>query len=323
MPLAPTGTREANYRAMLDARITRIEQRIQRLPSRFATPTGKPSNAVVDFGLVQVSHGFDVGTIVFWDSDLEAYRLAKADDAETCVYDGVVSKVTDANTFDLTYSGVIEDVDADTYDDGTIYYLSAVTAGVSAEDPPTYTFYQVPVYHAFLDNDGTTLNLLVYPGRALGSSHLAIVAGDASNGGGTGRIYSTATIYWDLTALGVMSVNSGTNVNSMTATQSNIDDGTSLSTLTSTSLTVGATPASPTSKAVLNNTGLTITASSATVAAWSATLFTMTLSATNSLSLAASDITDTSQAVKFRKVSICDPASGLVKNTWLACSAPF
>lgn len=385
--------KQGNVSTDVNRRIAAVEQYIRQKPSRF--PIGAPADgdAIVDKGLTKTAHGFDVGTIVFWDSDLEAYRLAKADDAETCVYDGVVSNVPDANTFDLTYSGVVKGVDVSTYDDGTTYYLSEITAGNSRDTPPAYTFYQVPVYHAFLDDDGVTLNLLVYPGRPLGSSHLAIVAGDASSGGGTGRIFTKATEWWDLSVVSTVTqskITDGTASATITKNSLALTNGTitstltydtlvlgsavepilsidiypstqvhlnlnsvgvltladtsnniatikttlisseqtvstvkTVSTLTPTTLTVGATPASPTAHADLSVTGLSVTASSAVTCKFTATLMTMTLSATNSLSLNASDITDTSQTVQFRKISICDPTTGTVKNTWMPCSAPF
>ena len=379
MPLfPPTGSRRSTEDQMIWKAINDLKRTTQNIPTRFPI-SNNPSDVVTDKGLKQTAHGFSVGTIIYWDSATSLYALCKANAAGTCVYDGVVSNVPDTDTFDIVYSGVIADVDDATFTDGTTYYLSEATAGDFRSTVPAHTFYQVPVFHCFLDSDGSSLNLLVYPGRPLGSSHLALVAGDATAGGGTGRIYSTATVYWDMSSAGTMSLSNGTITSSWTyqaltlgssanpassvdsyigngtttnhlaisSSGINYDDGTqghvinfslalaqlqiqktvasvvTQSLLTPTQLTVGATPATPTTEATLTSSALTLTASSAVVAELSATVLDMTLSATNSVGLAASQITDTSQAIQFRKISICDPTTGTVKNTWLPCSAPF
>lgn len=296
--------KEGNITTDVNRRISSLEQMARQKPSR--VPIGGASasgDSLIDKSLTQTAHGFGVGTVVYFNGT--TYIQAKADQASTAVYLGVVTKVTDANTFDLTYAGIA--TTTLTLTAGGVYYLSDTTAGavLAANTPPTQTAFQVAVYEAI-----SATEIYVYPGRPIGSSHLALHAGDPTNYGGTLRVYYTTNCYADVAVPGL-------SINQLIS-----------SVLTSTIITpslisVGASPAVPTALGSLSVSGLSVMESSVVVCQFTSTLATMTLSATNSLSLAASDVTDTSQAIKFRKVSICDPTSGLVKNTWLPCSAPF
>jgi hypothetical protein len=160
----------------------------------------KPTNVIVDLDINVASHGFTVGQVLYKNGS--TYALSKADAIGTAVYAGVVSKVEDVNHFDLTYAGILTFAHGLTV--GALAYLSDTTAGQLSSTAPPETHYQVPVVFAL---DAATL--LVLSSSGIASSPTALHAGDGTVGGGTLRVYSTATCYVDIDNTGTFTITLG------------------------------------------------------------------------------------------------------------------
>lgn len=82
--------------------------------------------------VAQSGHGFIVGDVLYFDGT--NYVKAKADAANTAEVVGIVSEVVDIDNFVATTAGYVEsglelDVDGDPLVAGSVYFLSASTAG--------------------------------------------------------------------------------------------------------------------------------------------------------------------------------------------------
>jgi hypothetical protein len=117
----------------------------------WATP-GVVSRAAID--VVQMDHGFDVGTVLYHDGS--SYAPARADSTATADVIGFVTAVADANHFTLTTNGFFsfEGTTLETawqtipageteafWVPGRTYYLSPTTAGGITKDEPTQAGY--------------------------------------------------------------------------------------------------------------------------------------------------------------------------------------
>lgn len=82
--------------------------------------------------VAQSGHGFIIGDVLYFDGT--NYAKAKADAANTAEVVGIVSEVVDIDNFVATTAGYVEsglelDVDGDPLVAGSVYFLSASTAG--------------------------------------------------------------------------------------------------------------------------------------------------------------------------------------------------
>lgn len=237
-------------------------------------------DTVTDKNVLQTAHGFSVGQVVYETGS--GFALAKANAAATSLYAGVISKVEDANHFDIVYSGVITGLSG--LSAGTMYYLSAATAGATTSTAPSSANYQVPILVA----TGSTTGI-VYSARGGGSSHLGLHAGDATSGGGTLRVYVTATLYIDFSSSGITITNTSTGTSVVvTATNVTIANGSGQS-------------------SVLDDLGnLTLTQVNGNV-----------------IQLLAADIAAlTSQTAKMLAYQVCDTGTGTIKTAYILSSPP-
>jgi len=83
--------------------------------------------------VTQASHGFVVGDILYLNGS--TYAKAKADAANTAEVVGMVSRVIDSSTFELTLSGEVSGLSSLTV--GEVYFLSASTAGATTITEPS------------------------------------------------------------------------------------------------------------------------------------------------------------------------------------------
>ena len=91
------------------------------------------------------SHGFTIGQALYFTGS--AYALAKADAANTSEVVGIVSKVIDVNTVEITTNGIVTGLSGLTA--GAVYFLSATTAGLlTATEPTTVGFISLPLLTA-------------------------------------------------------------------------------------------------------------------------------------------------------------------------------
>lgn len=125
---------------------------------------GGTGNSVVIPNVTQTAHGFSVGSVIYFTGT--QYALAKADSATTAEAVGIVSTVTDANTFSFTTSGLLSGLSGLTA--GDIYFVSDVVAGLLTENSPTSsTSISKPMFVALTSTSGLVVN---YRGIAIGSA---------------------------------------------------------------------------------------------------------------------------------------------------------
>jgi hypothetical protein len=107
--------------------------------------------------VTQASHGFVIGDVLYLSGT--TYTKAIATSAAAAEVVGVVSKVVDINTFELTLSGEVTGLTGLTA--GEVYFLSAATAGLlTVTEPSTVGQVSVPVGIA-----SSTTSLYVAPKR--------------------------------------------------------------------------------------------------------------------------------------------------------------
>lgn len=105
--------------------------------------------------ITQTSHGFSVADVVYLNGT--TYTKAKADAAPTAEAVGIVTTVTDANTFTLTTEGYCSGFSGLTA--GTTYFLSASTAGaLTATEPTTANYISKPLFVAATTTSGWFFN---------------------------------------------------------------------------------------------------------------------------------------------------------------------
>lgn len=112
----------------------------------------------------QVTHGFSVGDVLGYNgTDFVEVNTTTAATVEPL---GIVTKVIDANTFNLTFSGLITtagitDVSGNTISGGTVYYLSSTSGKISPEKPTSFTELSKPM---LVGLSGGTAVVLQYRG---------------------------------------------------------------------------------------------------------------------------------------------------------------
>jgi hypothetical protein len=109
--------------------------------------------------VTQASHGFALGDTLYLNGS--TYTKAIATSAAAAEVVGVVSKIVDANNFELTLSGEVNGLSGLTA--GEVYFLSAATAGLlTVTEPSTVGQVSVPVGIA-----SSTTSLYVAPKRGV------------------------------------------------------------------------------------------------------------------------------------------------------------
>ena len=85
--------------------------------------------------ITQARHGFNIGNILRYNGT--TYTLAKANAEATADVVGVVTDVTDINTFELTMCGIVTFASGVSFTPGAAYFLSDSTAGAFTPTEPT------------------------------------------------------------------------------------------------------------------------------------------------------------------------------------------
>jgi hypothetical protein len=109
--------------------------------------------------VTQASHAFVVGNVLYLNG--ATYAKARSDVANTAEVVGMVSRVIDANTFEITLSGEVSGLTGLTA--GEVYFLSPITAGdVTATEPSVVGQVSLPVGIA-----SSTTTMYVQPKRGV------------------------------------------------------------------------------------------------------------------------------------------------------------
>lgn len=114
----------------------------------------------------QTAHGFVVGDVLRSSGTDNQYAKAQANNSDNAEVVGIVTTVTNANTFTLTLSGVIT-TGVPAEDAGTVMFLSEVTAGaLTATEPDGDGEVSKPLL--IILDDGTSAALYNFRGIELG-----------------------------------------------------------------------------------------------------------------------------------------------------------
>jgi hypothetical protein len=129
--------------------------------------------------ITQASHGFVVGDVLYLNG--ATYTKAIATAANTAEVVGMVSRVIDASTFELTLSGEVSGLTGLTA--GEVYFLSAATAGATTvTEPSTIGQVSVPVGVA---SSTTTMYVAPKRGSIVGGvnarAEVALTSGAVTN----------------------------------------------------------------------------------------------------------------------------------------------
>ena len=116
--------------------------------------------------VTQASHGFVIGDVLYMNGSV--YAKALADAANTAEVVGMVSRIIDASTFELTLSGEVAGLSGLT--PGENYFLSAATAGaITATEPSVVGQVSLPVGVA---SSATSLYVAPKRGVVVGGANL-------------------------------------------------------------------------------------------------------------------------------------------------------
>ena len=123
----------------------------------------------------QASHGFVVGDVLYLNGSVYAKAIATA--ANTAEVVGVVSRVIDASTFEMTLSGEISGLTGLTA--GEVYFLSASTAGLlTVTEPSVVGQVSIPVGVA---SSASTLYVAPKRGVVVGAANARTTISVANN----------------------------------------------------------------------------------------------------------------------------------------------
>jgi hypothetical protein len=138
---------------------------------------GSGGGSTSSFAVTQTAHGFVAGDIIRNSGTANTYAKAQADSAAHAEIVGIVTVVTDANTFTITTQGLVTTgVPAVTA--GTVMFLSASTAGaLTSTEPSTLGSVSKPL--AIILESSVRMLFYNWRGELINSS---------SGGGGTGSI---------------------------------------------------------------------------------------------------------------------------------------
>ena len=108
----------------------------------------------------QTSHGFDVGDALYSTSGSFALAIADTSNPGKAEVLGVVSKVLDADNFDITYEGRISGLSGLT--SGAVYFLSPLVPGMLTTSKPSGLTIAKPVMVAINDTEAVVVNYVGY-----------------------------------------------------------------------------------------------------------------------------------------------------------------
>ena len=108
----------------------------------------------------QTTHGFSVGDVLGYNGT--EFVKVNTTTAATIEPLGMVTKVVDSDTFNLTFSGLIDtisitDISGNTISGGTVYYLSSISGKVSPNKPTNYTELSKPMLVGLSGDTGVVL----------------------------------------------------------------------------------------------------------------------------------------------------------------------
>jgi hypothetical protein len=107
--------------------------------------------------VTQALHGFAIGTVLRWDPAISENVRAQADSATNAEVLGIVSNVIDANTFQITFSGIVGGLAGLT--PGEVYFLSPTVAGsMTVTAPSTIGHISKPIFLALTVDSGLFVN---------------------------------------------------------------------------------------------------------------------------------------------------------------------
>lgn len=134
-----------------------IETRLRNTGATSSAGGGSSgSGSSVTNTITQNGHGFVVGNVVYLNAS--TYTLARADLANTAEVIGIVSSITDANTFVLTTEGKVTGLSG--LVSGTAYFLSPSSAGaLTPTEPTTQNQISKPILIADSTTSGQFFNM--------------------------------------------------------------------------------------------------------------------------------------------------------------------
>lgn len=145
---------------------------------KWAASSGGSGTAVTK-SITQVAHGFVVGDVVKYASNV--YAKAQADSSANAEAIGMVSTVTDVDNFILTTHGFVSGLSGFTAN--TEYFLSASSAGaLTATEPSTTGQVSKPVFFALTTTTGYFIN---YRGMLISAGSGGITSAFAETPSGT------------------------------------------------------------------------------------------------------------------------------------------
>lgn len=126
--------------------------------------TGIGAGGTVD-KVTQVGHGFDEGDVLYYTGS--AYAKAKADTSATAEVVGMVSRVIDVDTFEITLEGKVTGLTGLTA--GEVYFLSPTVSGaITATEPSVLGHVSLPIGVAI---SATVIYVRSSRGAVVGSSN--------------------------------------------------------------------------------------------------------------------------------------------------------
>lgn len=201
------GTRNANLRATVEARITALEYAMGRVSSR--TLNGSPGYASLR-RVSKTSHGWSVGTWVKLIGPGANWSTAVTGATLTADAIGVVLNVIDVNTVEVVIDGLVQMVGS-SYTGHAIYYLST-TPGVATSTRPSAPNVVQPLFVSFTGGWIALFGQAAVVPRSRRLSELLDVD-SATVGAPANRdllTYDTASATWKAVAGGVTSLGART-----------------------------------------------------------------------------------------------------------------
>jgi hypothetical protein len=152
--------------------------------------------------ITQTTHALILGDIVRFNGTTDRYVKAQADTEANAEVLGIVSKVTDANTFDLVTQGFVDltGYAAGAFSDGSVYYLSnSVAGGLTLTEPTTPGQVSKPIWYPVTTYTGYFANMRGMIVPLLGVSRaIGLVITQTAHGftvGNVLRMQNSATTY--------------------------------------------------------------------------------------------------------------------------------